>query len=473
MRPERVRGLAWVLLLVSLAVRADPALDGDLGQWLDDAVAPALAESLSQHPRFQGQTIRLATVTPDSAARTSHALAEALSRRLRQRLLGVAGVRLAVAEPRRSCGVPQPVDYLVQIEVAAVESHSARVHVGVIDLAESVWVSGISHQWQGRLSTAERQAMARPVSRGAPGSAANPLPLAQAQQIAEALTSDLSCLLPRDLEGSLFVDDQPGGSLSGIGAELRAALLVEPLVPVTPVPAGARWQLALQFDEAADGPRELTAVLTDSRDQRRQTVASVWVSGPTAQTPAAVAGVPDAGRVPDAARAQVPGDAAGLLTDLVVVRPDDSQCDMRQARTRACIDITFELLRPAYLFLLTTRHHEIADAPCDARLRRADAGPRRYRVRLPPGGVRTDPLTGELVNTRPDAGVYVLAVRDRGHASRLREVLAEAPGRCVAAAAGSLQGWLGRLDAELDRSGPAVDWRLLHLAHEGAGIVAL
>lgn len=487
MKRERRRGrlrcgwLIWALL--AMPALADPALDSALGRWLDSAVAPPLAEALSRHPRFQGQTVRLATQTPDVSDGSSHVLAETLANRLRQRLLRVDGVRLALAQPAAACRVPQAVDYLVRIEVTAVGDRSARVQVGVIDLAESLWVSGFSYEWQGRLSSAERKALTREVSRAVPGSATSPLSLSRPDQLAAVLGAELACLMPRDLDGALYVDSAPGTALTGVTTALHSELMIEPVVAITPDRDQANWVMTLEMDPDSDAPRELIAVLTQVAGGRRQTVASVWVSGQPLVAARDTPEPPPPAGAPSAADAATPGNEhraaapprmpAALLTALELSRPRDAGCDDRQARARACVEIAFELLQPAYLFVLSTRHHQLLGVPCESAPQRADPGPRRYRLRLPPGSFAAEAGSGQWVDSRPDGGFYVLAVRDRSLARRVAGVLADAPGHCASGGSADLAGWLARLDEIVGAGGDAVDWRTLQLAHDREGIVAL
>jgi hypothetical protein len=159
----------------------------------------------------------------------------------------------------------------------------------------------------------------------------------------------------------------------------------------------------------------------------------------------------------------------GLLTALEMrpARPEGI-CDDRKARINSCVEIAFELRERAYLFVVSTRDHAVVEAPCDAAIERADPGPRRYRIRVPPGAFAVD-----AADTGPDAGFYVLAARERAVAQRLHDTLASAPGACSRAAGRQGAAWLEELDGVLHRLGDRVSWRAVHVAHDSAGIVAL
>src|SRR5690606_6000718 len=128
-------------------------------------------------------------------------------------------------------------------------------------------------------------------------------------------------------------------------------------------------------------------------------------------------------------------------------------------------EVSFELTERAYLFVISTRNHDLVEAPCDRDLQRTDPGLRRYRLRVPPGRYAVD-----SADTGPDAGLYVLAVQNRAAARRIRDALAAAPGACRSQA--NTADWLAALQAALVRHGDEVSWRALHVVHDSAGIVA-
>lgn len=473
--------VAWWMLAVGAApaLASSDVVSGELGRWLDEA-AGELGETLSRHPRFKGETVRLVALTPGPANEGGNALTEAVERRLRQRLLEVEGLRLAVERPRRDCEPPRSIGYLVRVEVGGAGA-DGRVHIAVVDVAEAMWVSGISLRWSGRFSSAERRALGVPVSAGVPGSAASPIPLQDAAAVAAALKADLACTLPADLSGALYVDTAEPPGLSGVGLALQAELMYEPLAAVTPDRGQARWLLSLDPGGSPAAPgadvRELKLTLADAEGGHRQQVASVFVSGARAE---------DAAPPPESATARrgtpVPGDgspvvggragerAATELLSALEMRParPEGICDDRRNRLNSCVEISFELREPAYLFVVSTREREVVEAPCEGAAQRADPGRRRYRVRVPPGAYA---VSGG--SSGPDAGFYVVAVRERAAASRIATVLATAPGACGAPTASAAGEWLNELDRTMRDEGGRVVWRALHVAHDTGGIVAL
>lgn len=457
--------------LLSGPGRADaPALlDHELGAWLEREAAPELAETLARHPRFKGETVQLAAFSPGAGEAASNGLTRAVERRLRQLLLTREGVRLAAETEAAECRAPRPVAYLLRVEVTSAGARNGRVHVGVIDVAESLWVSGVSYTWQGRLTTAEIGALSRPVMGGRPGSPGNPIALTEADRVAAALKADLRCMLPWGLDGGLYVASPEPGSLARVASALRSELMLEPLAVMTAEPSEAGWLLAVEADDAGVGVQELALILTHAVTEQRQRVGSVFVVGTAGAADHRGPGDPGAAKRAGAAPPEPPVAAVSALLSPLRMEPAAPRgiCDSRRARVNSCVEIGFELLEPAYLFVLSTQTHRLAEAPCGGSLERARAGPRRFRLRVPPAGYAVSPGSAG-----PDGGFYVLAVRDRGHAAALQAVLAEAPGMCGRGSLATSR-WLGELAAVLGELGHRVEWRALHLAHDTTGIVAL
>lgn len=467
MKPD-VLLLALAIWLASLPAVADALLQGDLGRWLDDSAAPQLAQTLARHPRFQGETVRLVTLTPGAATGQSNRLARAVESRLRQHLLAADGVRLAVDGPRRGCEAPRPVGYLVRVEVAPQGRRNGRVHIAVVDVAESVWVSGISHQWQGRLSAAELTALQASVNQASPGSAGSPIPLDAADDVARAIKADLLCLLPRDLHGAVFVDVPENQALARVGLALQSELMYESLAAVTPSRADASWLLTLDAADAAADVQELSLTLADDSGGNRQKVAAVFVSSAAGTAAAAPREPPPALDRHEPLPHSAPR-APGLLSSLQMTpAAPEGICDHRRARVNSCVEVSFELLRAAYLFVVSTREHRLAEVSCDGAGSRAAAGPRRFRLRVPPGSFAVDAGA-----TGPDAGFYVLAVRDRAAAAQLQRALAGAPGQCGQAPGRPATDWLRDLRGVLNGQREQIEWRALHVVHDSSGIVAL
>lgn len=460
------RQVLALLLLASLvptaaARAATGTLDGPLGRWLDHTVAPQLAEALSRHPLFKGETVRFATLRGAVPQRTTSALNEAVERRLTQHLLQQEGVRLAFEQETRDCSVPRTVGYLIGIEIAPAGGREASVSIGVIDVAESVWVSGVAFQWQGPLSAAERQALHTALATTAPGTAESPLPMADAEAVAAALRSHLRCMLPGGLDGPLFVDQPEDPSLIRIALALQGRLLTSPLAAVTTDRESASWVMRLDRDSAGGEIQEVRVDLEDPDGGAGQRVAAVFVAAADVATPAAAAATPS---------------GLPLLSELSLRQAEAvGVCDNSQARVNTCAEVEFELRSPAYLLVFSTQSGRVQGVDCRSRPDRDEPGLRRFRLRVPPGTVppsSREVLASVGTSRRADAGLYVLATRSSQAASELHAALRNAPGACGAASA-SADAWLSSLERIIGQFETELTWRIMHLAHETEGVTEL
>ena len=462
--------LLWLSLTLTAATHASqPLLDGELGNWLDDSVAPELSRTLSQHPMFKGETVRFASLRNGVPQTTSTELNEAIERRLTQRLLAASGVRLAVDRPGPACQVPQAVNYIIGVEVSATGSRSASLNLAIIDVQESVWVSGISFQWQGRLSKAEQQALASSVITANPGTAESPLALADADQIARKIRQRLKCSLPQGLDGPVYVSTAEDVALSRISLALQGELLTSPLAALTADRQTARWIMALDSQSAGTRLQEIHVNLQGTDGAGGQRVASVFVAGNGApQRITEVPATPKASTMPPSpllsALSALPADPVGV-------------CDDRKARNNSCTEVAFDLQRPAFLLVFSTRAQGIQNLSCESRLARSEAGQKRYRLRVPPsrlpptGGVEGSPVAQ---SRSPDAGLYVVATEDRAAARKLHRILRRAPGACRGAGGHQkMEGWLGDVREATRKYAGRLEWRAIHLAHEPEGVVQL
>jgi hypothetical protein len=142
-------------------------------------------------------------------------------------------------------------------------------------------------------------------------------------------------------------------------------------------------------------------------------------------------------------------------------------CSDPWGRIRACAEVTVELLAPAHLLLMTTRDGIAQPLSCAARPERSSAGERVFRFEV------EDLRDGRGGAAGPDAGIYVLAVADRGVAAEVAKVLQTAPGACGSPARRSADAWIESLATLLARHPGQIHWRALHLVRDEARIVRL
>jgi hypothetical protein len=353
------------------------------------------------------------------------------------------------------------VGYVIGIEIAPAGGREAAVSLGIIDVADSVWVSGVAFQWQGELSAAERRALNTPLATAAPGSVESPLPLAEADAVAAALRSHLQCTLPGGLDGAVFLDSPEDPGLLRVGLALQGRLLTSPLVALTTDRESARWVMQLSRDSAGGQLQEIRVDLEERDRGAGQRVAAVFVA------PGDIAAMPS----------PAPASPGIALLSALSLRPAEAVgiCDSSQARVNTCAEVEFELHQPAYLLVFSTQSGRVQGVDCHGRPQRSDPGLRRFRLRVPPSTV--PPATRGALSPiasarRPDAGLYVLAATSARDAAKVQAALREAPGAC-GAGTGNEDDWLTSLQRIVSEHQGQLSWRAIHLAHETEGVVAL
>ena len=449
------------LLLGALLLTAQPAaassglLTGELGRWLDTQVLPELSATLGKHPRFKGETIRLVTLSGGKPTDQTSRLHQAVEAHLTQQLLKHSGVRIAWGNSRsNSCNVMEDPVYLLGVEIEGDGARYHKLNIGMIDLAESVWVSGVNHSWRGRLTATESAALGQPVTGAPSGSVDSPLPVQASRDIARLMREHLSCAHPEGLNGPVYLAPGVTTDESRVLASLKSELATTPIVALTNAKDDADWVLNLMASDAGTpGPvQQFALLLADADGNAAQQVATVYVSGARRSQRSAPPTETIAGSYSPALPALLsgfrvePAERAGI-------------CDSSQARSRECAEVSFDLMSSAYLFVLSSSARRLKSTSCDARLVEASAGERRYRLRIPPS-----------LDDRPDAGLYAIAVRDRGAARELSRHIRT--GVCTRPL-NRTDRWLTELDELLERHGDAIEWRAIHLNHTPDGVAQL
>ena len=444
-------------LLVVLAVPANAdsgLLNGSLGRWLDTDVLPELGRTLGEHPRFKGETIKLVSLTAGQPTDRASRLHEAVEAHLTQRLLKKSGVRIAWSDqPGKRCGVVQQPAYLLGVAIETDGSYYHKLNIRMIDVTESVWVSGVSHSWRGRLTATESAALSQTVSTAAAGSVDSPLPIGASREIAENLQRHLRCAHPQGLDGPVFLAQGDDPDLNRILAGLATELATKPIAAVTSDQTSAEWILSLRAAPAGTGStvQQLGLLLTEQDREVTQQVATVYVATSNRRT-----------RYPteQIARPAPYLPSGQLLTDLrLYPAATEGVCDTRKARGNQCAEVGFELLTPAYLFVLSSYNRNLSSTVCESTLKEATAGERRFRIRVPPS-----------VSSLPDAGLYAIAVSDRTAARALSKHIRT--GVCSRPLART-DGWLSELDTLLAAHPEQIQWRAIHLSHAPNGVEQL
>lgn len=445
------------LLSTSLAAADSGLLNGNLGRWIETQAAPELAESLANHPRFRGETVRVVSMRDGRPLDRGSRLHQAVEQHLTQRLLQYPGVRIAWSDTEQPCGTPQPVAYLLGVELERDGSQQHKVNIGLVDVSESVWVSGVSLSWAGRLSAAERSAFGRNLETPPRGTIDSPIPVTDSARIAGLMQQHLRCALPEGLDGPLYLAPTDPGAVAQISGQLSSNLSRTPFAAVTRSPDQADWVLSVQVDRSGGRIHQLQLLLEDGERQITQQVAAVYVVGLDASPPAEPPRRIDQVAQPDTA-------PAALLSAMRFTDSEDSGiCDRRRARANTCVEVSFELLQPAYLFVFSSRDRALTGLSCERWREQSRSGELRYRLRVPPA----------LRDDAPGSAVYAIAVSSRTVAKDIERHLRSVGGMCGSSGPRVLHSWLSRLDELITEQTGQVEWRAIALTHSPHGVARL
>ena len=451
---------------VFAATSADGVVSGGLERWLNTEVLPPLKNLLSNHPRFKGETIRVAGLTDGRPHQVSDELTQAVASALTHGLLKEDGVRIAWREASASpCALPRALPYLLGIEVSRKGSRSFQVTVAMIDVDESVWVSGASYRYDGRLSAAQARAVKKPITTAAVGTVSSPAPLADHPAITAALAAQIGC---RGIEGEVFIKSPEQAVLAPIVANLQQRIARRASLDVVTDLKSADWVLQLQLKRVVGAGHELVALLSANETEdasgasseaetsrAQQRLAALFVEPTPAQLAqfAPVTASPRTPSEPSVARPSLPAaqTAVELIKSVKRSRPDaGGRCRTRRGR---CVEVEVELNRPAYLVLFHTaadntsadRLGAVSVERCERAFVDPKSGKTRYRV----------------TTQSREAGIYVLATPHFAVAQQLQHQLAAGDANCQAV--GGDASWLSATRELLDTVADRVDWQVLRV----------
>ena len=144
--------------------------DASLQRWLDDELAPYLAQQLGQHPRFKGESVILVRLDGPDIQADIDGLTRSVRDQLMDSLLTDAGVRLPwqpqqppAQHHRRldqvECGRIRDANYYIGIEISRSATAQYRVSVRALDVRAGERVSGFGKSWAGDLTSGELRAL--------------------------------------------------------------------------------------------------------------------------------------------------------------------------------------------------------------------------------------------------------------------------------------------------------------------------
>jgi hypothetical protein len=447
--------LALALLNSSdLAAASQAPLRGNLGHWLTQKAAPELADVLANHPKFKGQRVTFAAIESGKPATASNGLVDRIIGELSHVILRKGNNDIVGAHRRVTCHTfKNQAAFLVGIDITRTSTTRHSVNIVILDTQESVWVSGVSLKWSGRLLRSETAALAKSIQTSPKGTSINPIHINQHQQLAELVYTQLRCNLPNGLEGSIYITHagntpNTGGPVAPVVADLQQKFAVAPALITTNLPAQAQWQLELALTNTNLGSHQLHASLTPLHPPGTpQKIATVFVSGV----------VPDQPRQDPSLTSTFNPPAPQLLSALRM------QAQAQGCKGNSdCADISFELNKAAHVLVFQTQHGAVQPLDCATRAQtKRTPGKQRYRVHLP----------NDRLHSR--VGFYVLATQDTATAKKLQQQINSAPGPCSKNDRQNHQRWLHATLAVLDSQSDFLVWRAIHIRNTPQGLLAI
>ena len=429
------KSLVILLTLISLLPTASISqaarvIDGTLGTWIAQQASPRLSEILTQHPRFQGERIRIMATEDGHPVPIRDQLTDQIREQLIDDLLSIADVQIVFDDTNRC--KPIRVDTILGIEVQEHKSREHRISLAMVDIEEGIWLNGTNVFWHGRLTDDQRRAFN---TRLAKRPSTNLFNTSQIAEIAQALHSQMQC--NNRIATPIFFEpavDDPGRKV------LRKLIEKISNQALTTLDKEA----AVSIIRLEHTPREFSLGLT-----RRDLPAAVHRVAAVSliATPAMK------GYTSGASHKVAPSLLSDIQLDERLSR--GSVCDVRKDN---CADISFEFYQSAYPVIFYTANGQVAPLSCEAPIRQK-AGRLHYGLNVPDGNSPT----------RPSVGFYALAFSDKSDAKAVHQAILEMAPKCGGRQQGN-ENWAASLQGLMSGQNSRFQWRAIHLTRDHSHI---
>lgn len=447
------------LFLASFSVHATRVIEGSLGTWIAQDVSPKLSELLTRHPRFKGEPIKIMAMSDGLPIAINDKLTDKIREQLTQDLLSSTEVKIVFDDINR-CR-PIKVNTILGIEVQKHNSGNHRVLLAMVDTEEGIWLNGTNISWNGKLTSSQRRAFKSRVQHPA---ATSILASYQTSEIAESLYAQLQC--NEEIVPPVFFEPASDNSSQAVLRSLREKVSKTLLTTIDKNIAVSIISLQSpdQYpeDNGSQHPGTILgtyilglATINDPSQVHR--IGEVMVSG------ARNSGTTNSGlKLTYADNADSP--SSDILSEIQIVS-HYSRHNACKSGNEECVDISFDLKRPAYTVLFYSVGGQVAPLDCQPPKHR-QAGKQFYGLNVPAGHHPG----------RPSVGFYALAFKDRSAARQVHTAISQNAPKC-----GGQQDrdgtWVVSLGQLLDLNNEKfrgrTDWQAIHLTRTNTRVTEL
>lgn len=259
---------ALILALGLLLSASAWAQRSELSHWLDDDALPQLADVLSAHPRFAGESVQ---VIASGQTGLDEALVTVLVGNLGSHEGVAIGTPSAEVSPRDStidalaCGAA-PRHATLRVSTRPADNGRGRVTLELAD-AEQPDATWRRWEWQGIYSREERAALARAAAPAlADGSLVAPWPQEAVSRAAAALARDLACDMRSQVRDRIALQwDDTGLPTERVGDVFNASRHLLGDLREVDVQARGEFRIEPRVERFSDGVLQLWLVGTPQR----------------------------------------------------------------------------------------------------------------------------------------------------------------------------------------------------------------